>query len=154
MHLFAAIPPRPHSIRGAFLSAGLDQIPNCSVTFSSQLQLTGIAVSRTPNGLKVKYRWRCLAPVDRDYWCFTHIADRAGQVLGFLDHRFLDGDTQTSQWKPGDVALEELVSPTAQAVPCELRVGIYHRESGERLPIGESTFRVIQNRTAAVIGCP
>jgi hypothetical protein len=52
------------------------------------------------------------------------------------------------------VALEELISPMAQAVPCELRVGIYNRESGERLPIGESTFSVIQNRTAAVIGCP
>ena len=154
VHLFAAIPPRPYSFRGAFLSPGLDQIPDCSVTFSSELQLTGIAVSRTPDGLKVKYRWRCLKPVDRDYWCFTHIVDRAGQVLGFLDHRFVDGNPPTSHWKPGDVALEELVSPKAQGVPCELRVGIYHRESGERLPIGASTLPLIQNRTAVVIGCP
>jgi hypothetical protein len=80
--------------------------------------------------------------------------DRAGQVLGFLDHRFVDGNPPTSHWKPGDVALEELVSAKAQGVPCELRVGIYYRESGERLPIGASTLPVIQNRTAAVIECP
>jgi hypothetical protein len=153
-HLFAAIARQRYSPAGAFLSAGLQDIPSCRVTFGSQMQLTGIAVSRSSEGLRVKYRWRCLAPMNRDYWCFTHVVDGSGRVIGYLDHRFLNGDPPTSLWKPGDVALEEFVFPVSQADPSELRVGVYHRESGDRLPVNEGTFPVIQGRTAAVIACP
>ena len=139
---------------GAFLSAGLDQIPSCSVTFADKLQLAGIGVSRVSRGIEVKYRWRCIRPMDRDYWCFTHIVDQKGKVIGYLDHPILNGQPPTSAWKLGDVAVERLVFqlPQEDSGAYDLRVGAFHSESGERLLISESTFPVIQKHTAAVIG--
>jgi 4-amino-4-deoxy-L-arabinose transferase-like glycosyltransferase len=138
---------------GAFLHAGLDEIPTCKVTFADRLQLTGIGVSRSRQGLEVKYRWRAIQPMDRDYWCFTHVVDQKGNVIGYLDHPILNGDPPTSLWKAGDVAVESLVFPLPEndRGAYRLRVGVFHRESGERLPITESTFPVIQNHTAAII---
>jgi hypothetical protein len=135
---------------GAFLSAGIDEIPSCSVKFADMLQLTGIGVSQTTAGIEVKYRWRCLKAMDRDYWCFTHVVDQQGNAMAYLDHKILDGDPPTHLWKPGDAAVER----RALALPAgvyELRVGVFHRESGDRLKITESSFPLMQERTAAVV---
>ncbi len=153
-HVLAKTSPATRkSTAGSFVSAGLDQIPSCKVIFAGSLQLEGIGVATTSEGLEVKYRWRCLKPMDRDYWCFTHVVDRRGNVAGYLDHRILNGDPPTSSWKAGDVALERLIFPLpeADAGAYDLRVGVFHRESGERLPITESTFPLVQERTAAFV---
>jgi Dolichyl-phosphate-mannose-protein mannosyltransferase len=153
-HVFAKIATsqRPPAA-GAFLSAGLDEIPACKVTFADKLQLAGVSASRTASGIEVRYKWRCLKPMDRDYWCFTHVVDRNGKVIGYLDHRPLDGNPPTSQWKPGDTAVESRVFPVpdGDSGAYELHVGVYHRESGDRLSITESTFPLTQNNTASVI---
>ena len=142
-----------HGRTGVLLSADLNDVPACKVTFADRIQLTGIGVSRTRKGLEVKYRWRCLRPMDRDYMCFSHIVDRTGKVVGYLDHRFLNGSTPTSLWKVGDTALESLFFPLpdADSGAYSLRVGVYHRESGERLQITESSFPVIDDQTAVVV---
>jgi hypothetical protein len=139
---------------GAFVPSGLVEIPSCKLTFADKLQLAGISASRTASGIEVKYKWRCLKPMDRDFWCFTHVVDSKGKVVGYLDHRPLGGDPPTSQWKPGDTAVESLVFPLPEGdhSAYELRVGVYHRESGDRLPINESSFPMIQNNTATVVG--
>lgn len=138
---------------GAFLRAGLDEVPACSVTFGDRLRLAGIGLSRTRSGLEVKYRWRCLQRMDRDYWCFTHVVDERGKVIGYLDHPFLDGAPPTHLWNVGDAAVESLLFPLPEgdSGTYELRVGVFHRESGERLSITQSTLPVIQEQTAALI---
>jgi 4-amino-4-deoxy-L-arabinose transferase-like glycosyltransferase len=141
------------SATGVLLSADLNEIPACKVTFTDGIQLTGIGVTRTRKGLEVKYRWRCLRPIDRDYMCFSHVVDRTGKVVGYLDHRFLNGDTPTSLWKMGDTALESFFFPLPEedSGAYSLRVGVYYRESGERLQITESSFPIIDDQTAAVV---
>jgi hypothetical protein len=49
----------------------------------------------------------------------------------------------------GDAALESLLFPLSEAESgaYSLRVGVYHRESGERLKIRESSFPVIEDQT-------
>jgi 4-amino-4-deoxy-L-arabinose transferase-like glycosyltransferase len=136
---------------GAFLSAGLDSLPDCNVTFAGKLQLTGLALDRTADGMEVKYRWRCLKPVDRDYWCFTHIVDTSGNIVGYLDHQILSGDPPTSQWKDGDIAVERLLFPLSanqSGATYHLRLGLFDRATGERLPISASTFTVTGEGTA------
>lgn len=152
VHVFANRFPDRSQHGGAFVSAGLDSFPDCNVTFAGKLQLTGLALDRTAEGLEVKYRWRCLKTVDRDYWCFTHIVDTKGAIVGYLDHQILSGEPPTSQWKDGDTAVERLIFPLSankNAAPYHLRLGLFDRATGERLPISTSTFRVTDKGTAA-----
>jgi hypothetical protein len=150
-HVFANRFPNRLQQSGAFLGAGLDSIADCNVTFAGKLQLTGLAVDRTAEGLEVKYRWRCLKPVDRDYWCFTHIVDLQGHIAGYLDHQILAGGPPTSNWKEGDAAVERLLFrlPANQGATYHLRLGVFDRATGERLPISTSTFPLTDNGTAA-----
>jgi 4-amino-4-deoxy-L-arabinose transferase-like glycosyltransferase len=150
-HVFANLSPNRFTHAGVFLPAGMDRIPDCDVTFDGKLQLAGLSSERTQEGLVVKYRWRCLKPVQRDYWCFTHIVDRQGVVAGYLDHAIVT--PPTSRWKEGDVVIESLLFRFAKAQqnePYRLRLGLSHRESGERLPITASSFPLTDRGTAAI----
>jgi 4-amino-4-deoxy-L-arabinose transferase-like glycosyltransferase len=140
---------------GAFIEAGLDSFSECNVNFAYKLQLTGLSLQHTSQGLEVKYRWRCLKPVDRDYWCFTHILDAQESVAGYLDHPILGGQPGTSLWKPGDVAIERLIFriPQGQAAGIyHLRLGLFYPSSQERLAITESDFPLADKQTAVVAG--
>jgi hypothetical protein len=136
---------------GAFLTAGLDNMPpGCSVKFADELLLTGIGVTQTSTGIEVKYRWKCLKPMNRDYWCFTQVLNRQGKIIGYLDHLILGGDPPTRLWSPGDAAIERREATLPEAA-YELRVGVFHRESGDRRPITESSFPLMQERTAVIV---
>jgi hypothetical protein len=152
-HVFANRAQNGLQQSGAFLPAGLDSIPDCKVTFAGKLQLTGLSLDRTAAGLEVKYRWRCMKTVDRDYWCFTHIVDAQGNIAGYLDHEILSGGPPTSNWKEGDAAVERLLFrlPANPGVAAyHLRLGVFDRATGERLPISTSTFPLTDNGTAAL----
>jgi len=144
---------KPAESSGAFLSVGLSEIPECKVTFADGIELSGIGVARTAAGIEVSYRWRCVRPMSRNYWCFTHVVDGAGKVIGYLDHRILNGNPPTPAWKAGDVAVEKMVFPLAEkdSGAYQLRIGVFDRESGERLAIVDTTLPVILQRTAVVV---
>lgn len=123
-------------------------IAKCNVTFDDKLRLTGLSVQRTPEGLEVKYRWRCLKPLDRNYWCFTHIVDGKGAVAGYLDHQI------ASLWNAGDTAIEKRAFRFSEAQKNEsyrLRLGVFDHSSGDRLPITASDFPLTDRQTATVV---
>jgi 4-amino-4-deoxy-L-arabinose transferase-like glycosyltransferase len=154
LHVFANISPKGFTWSGAFLPSGIERVADCNITFDRKLQLTGLSMKRTPESLEVKYRWRCLKPVDRAYWCFTHIVDAAGAVVGYLDHEILNGQPPTSHWKAQDTAIEDLVYrfPEVQkGGSVQLRVGVFDRNSGERLPITATDFQLTDRGTAALV---
>jgi len=139
---------------GAFIESGLDNFSECNVNFAGKIQLTGLSLQHTPQGLEVKYRWRCLHTVDRDYWCFTHVLDAQGAIAGYLDHPILRGEPATTSWKPGDVAIERLIFRAPQGNTAgiyHLRLGLFHPPSQERLAITASDFPLTDGQTAAVV---
>ncbi|HEY6392142.1 MAG TPA: glycosyltransferase family 39 protein [Bryobacteraceae bacterium] len=139
---------------GAFLSAALDGIPSCNVTFGGKLQLAGLSLRHTDEGLEVRLRWRSLKPVDRDYWCFVHVLDQSGNVTGYLDHQILNGDPPTRIWKAGDTAMERLLfRPPARrdGETYQFRLGVFDWTSGERLSISSSDFPLADKGTAALV---
>ncbi len=139
---------------GVFIESGLDKFYECNVTFEDKIQLTGLSIHRTPQIVEVKYRWRCLKPVDRDYWCFTHILDAQGSIAGYLDHQILGGEPATTVWRPGDVAIEKMIFriPQTQAAGIyHLRLGLFYPPSQERLAITASEFPLTDRQTAAVV---
>ena len=138
---------------GAFIAAGLDSAPSCDVTFADRVRLTGFSFERTADGLRVKYRWQCLRPLDREYWCFSHLLDDRDNIVRNLDHKILNGKPPMTVWKPGDVAIESLFIP-AQEIPMgktyRLATGLYHPASGERLRILHSNLPLGENQTAII----
>ena len=144
----------PSAAAGAFLQAGMEHVTDCHVTFGGNVRLTGLSIERTAEGLEVKYRWQCLRAVDREYWCFTHVVDSRGKVAGFLDHRILNGQPPLRLWRAGDTAVEKLLFRWPEAGRQEvyhLRLGLFDRASGERLPISDSAFPLADGQTAAVV---
>ncbi len=139
---------------GAFLSTALDGIASCNVTFAGKIQLAGVELHHTGEGIEVKLRWRSLKPVDRDYWCFAHMLDQSGNVAGYLDHQILNGDPPTNMWKPGDSAIERLVfrPPTYRNGEIyRVRLGLFDKASGERLAITSSDFPLTDKDTAVLL---
>lgn len=137
-HIFKNLSPDTAIRAGAFVPAGLDSIPACEVNFADRVLLTGLSVVQTPRLLKVNYRWRCLKPLDREYWCFTHVLDPTNKVIGFLDHQVLHGDPPMTSWKTGDEAIESLEFRFSEPQPAgsiRLKLGLYHVASGERLTV-------------------
>jgi hypothetical protein len=153
-HVFANRESNRFIQSGVFLSTALDAIPSCNVTFAGKLQLAGLSLRHTAEGLEVRLRWRSLKAVDRDYWCFAHVLDRSGNVAGYLDHQILNGDPPTRMWRAGDTALERLLfRPPALSNDenYRLRLGLFDRTTGERLQISSSDFPLTDNDTAVLI---
>ena len=139
--------------QGILVPPEFDALVDCSVNFDGKLELSGLAMRRTGQTIEVKYRWRCLRPVPRNYWCFTHILDERGNIIGYLDHPVLKGDPPTSQWTAGSVAIERLQFTLPDAVKPDsfrLRLGLFHKESGDRLPITSSNFPLADGGTSTV----
>jgi len=153
-HVFANRESNRFIQTGAFLSTALDGIPSCNITFGGKLQLAGLSLLHTNEGLEVKLRWRSLKPVDRDYWCFVHVLDPNGKIVGYLDHQILNGDPPTRMWKVGDTAMERLLfrrHALGSKEIYQLRLGLFDRASGERLPISSSDFPLTDRDTAALV---
>ena len=140
-------------LTGSFLPS-VRGIPKPTVTFADMLELNGLAVVQKESSLEVKYRWRSLRPVDREYWCFTHVVDTQGKVVAYLDHLILNGHPPMAAWKDWDVAAETIRfrSATIQnGHTYQLRVGLYDLVSGGRLPISKSILPLTDGQTAAIM---
>jgi len=129
-------------VKGYFFdSAGADsgdiEMPACVVNFSNLMNLTGLSFSIEKQWLKVSYGWRCIGKLDEDLFCFTHILDHQGKVLGFLDHAILGQPAM--RWKEGSGAREVLRYRLPEGVSqVRLRLGLFRKSSGERLRIQEA----------------
>ena len=103
------------------------------------LALTGFSTVTSANQTVVRFRWRCLRPPDRDYWCFTHLIDGSNRIVAQIDHRLLGGEPPLRTWRAGDGGEEEVrMRLPAGAAPggLRLRFGIYDPPTGDRLRIG------------------
>jgi hypothetical protein len=133
--------------RGVFLPAGGDVAGEFSITFGGILELSALSVSAEPGQLTVRYRWRAIQSPDRDYWCFTHILNGEGKVVGYLDHKLLKGDPPLRQWQPGDLGVEQAVFRVPDGVGTagvRLKIGLYDPDSGTRLQVA-----LLEDRAAA-----
>ena len=76
--------------------------------------------------------------MSKDYTVFVHALDHYRRVQGIGDRRPLDGRYPTQKWRTGDVVIERFsvpLSPCAPAAAYHLNVGLYHLDTGERLPL-------------------
>ncbi|HEV2350946.1 MAG TPA: glycosyltransferase family 39 protein [Terriglobia bacterium] len=138
VRVFKNLTPGWSIVKHAFTPTGIEPISSCEANFDNQIELTGLSIEQSESILRVKYRWLCLAPPDREYWCFTHLLDESGKVVGFLDHPIAGGEPPMISWKKGDAAIEELQFPiplSASQIKFRLLLGLYNVPSGQRLVV-------------------
>ena len=160
VHVFENLTPWWSIVKDAFIPSGIEPIPSCKVNFDNQIELTGLSIEQSKTHLRVKYRWLCLEPPDRQYWCFTHLLDEQNKTVGFLDHTIVGGEPPMGSWKEGDVAMEELqfpIAPSQSQKRLRLLIGLSHVPSGERLTIrsfalpGTSHASLADSHTALLV---
>ncbi len=92
-----------------------------------------------PGGtLRVTVRWQALSRMDRDYTAFIHFTDEEGRLWTQDDRLLQDNHRLTSTWRPATVVKQEFqlqLPPDLPSGEYNLVVGVYHWETGERLPV-------------------
>lgn len=104
-----------------------------AVRFAEAIALTHAAVTAAPDGWQVTLCWESLAPLAADYTVFVHAYAADGTLLGTGDGPPMAEAFPTRLWAPGDRILDvHRLIPTTQ--PAVIAVGLYHPQTGERLP--------------------
>jgi hypothetical protein len=101
-----------------------------NATFAGQIQLTGYDLA--PG--KVTLYWKALEVPAIDYTVFVHALDQAGTVVAQADGQPQNGDYPMSAWTKGGWLSDEHMLNLPQAA-VKLEVGLYHAQSGVRLPV-------------------
>jgi len=143
-----------------------EQVPGdlnrLDVDFGGQVKLLGARVERQAlhpgQKAEVTLCWRALAKMDRNYSVFLHLFGREGERVGQLDIYPGVGSYPTALWKVGDIICDDYEVPTSSEatapVAARVEVGLYDRESMERLPAvdaaGHSVGQVIVGRVKIV----
>lgn len=85
--------------------------------------------------LRLFTRWEVLSPLPADLAIFVHLLDEAGVVVAQSDG--LDAAAETL--RPGDRVLQRHVLPLPEGLTGDytLRLGLYRRGDGARLPVGD-----------------
>lgn len=110
--------------------------------FGPAIQLLDYALA-TPQvspgeDLRLVLYWQAHARPERDYTVFVHVLDAAGELVAQRDNMPVDNTFPTTRWPVGpsidDVHLVPL-PPDMPAGEYRVVIGMYVRQTGERLPI-------------------
>jgi len=106
--------------------------------FQGELQLVGAQV----RGQSVRLTWYAPQKLDRDYAVFVH-ALRSGTSIAQHDGDPANGQYPMSQWRPGDMVIDEhVLSGAWDAKSDQVVVGLYRRDTGERLPVVDAAGQI------------
>jgi 4-amino-4-deoxy-L-arabinose transferase-like glycosyltransferase len=121
------------------------------VTLGDSVRLLGYDWDGPPRpgqDVRLVLYWQALREMDAAYTVFTHILDSADNTAGQKDSWPRDGDYPTPFWMEGEVVSDEYLIPfSAQARSGDYRllVGMYRRDTGERLPAVQDGQAVTNN---------
>jgi hypothetical protein len=110
-------------------------------TFDGKIRLASVDLSQTRvrpgQVMTATLYWEALEPVTEDYTGFVHLIDAKGQRKAQDDHPPLNGRYPTRLWSRGTVVADAYrleLSETLEEGTYELLGGLYHPETGQRLP--------------------
>ncbi|MBA3533672.1 MAG: hypothetical protein H0T73_17280 [Ardenticatenales bacterium] len=117
---------------------GLPAQPNGGQHFGEQqFLLLDLQSQRTGEETTIEVLWQVLGPPGRDYTAFVHLLDGAGNVVAQADTLLVDTENVTSaRWPVGYVVRHHYLAASSTP-PTHLRLGLYDRETLQRLPLPE-----------------
>ncbi len=113
-----------------------------AAVFGEVIELIGYDVGGDEATLELTFYWRSLVPVAEDYDVFIHVVDAEGNILAQADRQPLNSLAATSVWQPSDVIRDPYTISLPPDLPQDtaVRVGLYLRETGVRLPVNGRDF--------------
>jgi hypothetical protein len=106
-------------------------------TFGQALCLQETQVVRQPDRLSITLTWRSLSPAQPHDTVFVHVGQPGLAPIAQADGDLWTGMLPLPILVPGDTIREQRVIPLPEELPQgqhEIRVGVYNRLTGERLP--------------------
>ena len=88
--------------------------------------------------------WEPLAAIHQDYVVFVHLLDAGGETLAQADAPPTGGVYPTSWWAPGEVIADRRTFAVPENTAA-IRLGLYLLDTGERLPVSESSLPTQDN---------
>ena len=113
-------------------------------SFQDGVELMGYWLSQPTvhagDRLYIRLFWRVTAQPTQSYTVFAHL-NQAGQVAAGSDDLPGHGSCKTSDWRPGEVVMNELqlaVPADLPDGPYDLNVGLYRLDTMQRLDVADS----------------
>jgi len=116
--------------------------------FGETIRLLGYEMGEARAGqpFSLTLYWQARREMEEDYTVFVHLLDpQSGAILTQVDEMPQRGTYPTSLWVAGEVVRDEhvLLLPALPPGPYPLRVGLYVKETGRQLPVGDGTFLLL-----------
>jgi hypothetical protein len=118
--------------------------------FGPSIELLGSQIItptlRPGENLELVLYWQALAPVYQDYTVFVHVLDGSGHIAAQWDAMPREGAYPTSQWQVGPLIDDLHVAPLPPGIAAgeyRVSVGLYHLQTGERVPIERPDGRAV-----------
>lgn len=95
--------------------------------------------------LQLTLFWQAIAPMSERYKVFTHVIDLYGHLVGQRDAEPGGGAKITTVWKKDERIVDNyglLILPATPPGEYAIEIGMYHLETGERLPVIEQDQKV------------
>ena len=127
--------------------------------FSDGISLAGFELSaRAINPgetLTVTLYWQANTAPSQDYKVFVHLIGQDGQRVAQRDTDPQNGAAPTGRWQPGQIVVDSHsldISPGTAPGAYHFQVGLYDRETGQRLPIQKMDGVWVQGDVASLPG--
>ena len=131
------------------------------VVFGGQVALTGLGIRRRDGegeqSLEVLLRWRAETPVVQRYKLFLHLVDSEGLIWAQTDQFPMGDDYPMVSWVVGDEVLGGYtlrLPATPLPETLVLLGGLCDAIEGERLPITDSSVKVLSDHRALLAQLP
>jgi hypothetical protein len=114
-----------------------------TAAFGDVVRLLGYDLDYQPGdeSATIRFGWQAIQPPEDSYSVFVHVVDGDGEIVAQHDG-LPRGDYPLYRWVSGEVVLDEVTLPLPYDLPAgeyRIRVGFYRPETGERLPVEESS---------------
>ncbi len=115
-----------------------------AITFANSIQLNGFSTNEPQSGenLDVTLFWQADEPTVENYVVFVHLLDENGQLMTNHDGVPGNGRFPTTTWQSGIIIQDNHTLPLPPNMPpgtYRIKVGLYQPETGDRLPLTNST---------------
>lgn len=115
-----------------------------SVNLANKVRLLGYSLLteevQPGDILQLTLFWEAIAPMNERYKVFTHVRDPYGHLVGQRDTEPGGGAKITTIWKEGEQIVDNygvLILPATPPGEYAIEIGMYHLETGQRLPVIE-----------------